>query len=88
MAEYKGSVEIHGGFTPKGGRDFPLMQAKDIQVDDTGKRLDEKLAEMAGGGSGGGVVTVTVDSSDGTASHSSVEIYSLIQAGTDVVAPR
>lgn len=40
----------------------------------------------AGGGTGGGTVTVTVDGAAGTASHSSTEIYALVQAGNTVVA--
>lgn len=83
MAEYQGTVELIGGLTPKNNGTFPLASAKDIQVDDTGKRLDEKLAELE---QGGGTVTVTVDGAAGTASHSSTEIYALVQAGNTVVA--
>lgn len=50
MAEYKGSVEIQGGLTPKNNNDFPLVSARHVQVDDTGKRLDEKLNEIGDGG--------------------------------------
>lgn len=53
MAEYKGSVELIGGLTPKNNGDFPLVSAHHIQVDDTGKRLDQKLAEIGTGGGGG-----------------------------------
>lgn len=52
MDAYKGTVELIGGLTPKNGGDFPLMAAKDIQVDDEGKRLDEKLQELSDGVSG------------------------------------
>lgn len=83
MAEYKGTVELIGGLTPKNNGSFPLVSAKDIQVDDSGKRLDEKLNEI---GIGGGSVTVTVDGMAGTASHGSIQIYELIQAGNAVVA--
>lgn len=83
MAEYKGTVELIGGLTPKNNGTFPLVIAKDIQVDDTGKRLDEKLSDLE---QGGGTVTVTVDGAAGTASHSSTEIYALVQAGNTVVA--
>lgn len=83
MAEYKGTVELIGGLTPKNNGTFPLASAKDIQVDATGKRLDEKLAELE---QGGGTVTVIVDGQAGTASHSSTEIYALVQAGNSVVA--
>jgi hypothetical protein len=50
MAEYKGSVELIGGLTPKNNGDFPLVSARHVQVDDTGKRLDEKLTEIGDGG--------------------------------------
>lgn len=83
MAEYKGTVELIGGLTPKNNGTFPLASAKDIQVDDTGKRLDEKLVELE---QCGGTVTVIVDGQAGTASHSSTEIYALVQAGNSVVA--
>lgn len=46
MAEYKGSIELISGITQKGGGDFPLASAKDIQVDDNGTRLDAKLTEV------------------------------------------
>ncbi len=49
MAQYKGSVELISGLTQKNGGDFPLMEAHAIQVDATGKRLDEKLAEIGRG---------------------------------------
>lgn len=46
MAEYKGSIELISGITQKGGGTFPLASAKDIQVDNEGKRLDTKLEEI------------------------------------------
>jgi len=46
MAEYKGSVELISGLTQKNGGTFPLVNATAVQVDDTGKRLDEKLKEL------------------------------------------
>lgn len=46
MAEYQGSIELIGGLKPKNNGSFPLMDAKDIQVDDTGKRLDAALADI------------------------------------------
>lgn len=49
MAEYKGSIELSGGLKPKNDRDFPLVSAHDVQVDGTGKRLDEKLGEIGAG---------------------------------------
>jgi lysophospholipase L1-like esterase len=55
MAEFKGSIELIDGIKPKNNGDFPLVSAHDVQVDDTGKRLDEKLAEIgSGGGDGAG----------------------------------
>lgn len=83
MAEYKGTVELIGGLTPKNNGSFPLASAKDIQVDATGKRLDTKLAELE---QRGGTVIVTVDGLEGTASHSATEIYALVQANNTVVA--
>lgn len=41
--EYQGSIELIGGLKPKNNGSFPLMEAKDIQVDSEGKRLDEAL---------------------------------------------
>lgn len=46
MAEYKDLIELIAGITPKNNGNFPLVNARDVQVDDTGKRLDEKLEEI------------------------------------------
>lgn len=46
MAKYSFSVEVDSGLKPAGKNDFPLAQAKDIAVDDNGKRLSEKLPEL------------------------------------------
>lgn len=46
MAAYKGSIELISGITPKNDGKFPLVNATDVQVDDTGKRLDEKMQEI------------------------------------------
>ena len=46
MAEYKGTIELIGGLTPKNNGTFPLASAKDIQVDSEGKRLDARLTEL------------------------------------------
>ena len=46
MAEYKGSVELISGLTQKNGGTFPLVNATAVQVDNTGKRLVEKLKEL------------------------------------------
>lgn len=47
MAEYSGSVELISGIRPKNNGNFPLVNAKDVQVDGDGTRLDAKLAELA-----------------------------------------
>lgn len=41
--EYQGSIELIGGLKPKNNGNFPLMEAKDIQVDSEGTRLDAAL---------------------------------------------
>ena len=46
MAAYKGSVELISGITQKNGGKFALMDAKAVQVDDTDKRLNDKLQEI------------------------------------------
>ena len=46
MAKYSFSVEVDSGLKPAGENDFPLAQAKDIAVDENGKRLSEKLPEL------------------------------------------
>lgn len=91
MAKFKGTVELIGGLTPKNNGDFPLVEAKDIQVDDIGTRLDQKLQELSTGGGGSGdnsAVVVEILNSDGviTASHSASEIFTLAQAGKVLVA--
>lgn len=40
MAEYKGTVELISGITPKNNGDFPLVNAKDVQMPD-GSRLSD-----------------------------------------------
>ena len=40
MTEYKGSVELISGITPKNGGTFALVHAKDVQMND-GSRLSE-----------------------------------------------
>ena len=45
MARYNGSVELISGITQKNGQDFPLVDASAVQVDDSGKRLDEALKD-------------------------------------------
>lgn len=56
MAEYKGSVELISGITPKAGGDFPLVEAKDVLMPD-----GSRLSNFSGGGGGGGS-TIVVDS--------------------------
>lgn len=45
MAEYKGTVELISGITPKNNGDFPLVNAKDVQMPD-----GSRLSEYSGGG--------------------------------------
>ena len=64
LNNYKGSIELLSGLRPKNNKDFPLMQAHDIQVDENGTRLDEVLENIAVGGAGDatiyeGTVTAT-----------------------------
>ena len=44
MAEYKGTVELIAGITPKNNGSFPLVGAHDVQIDNLGTRLDEALS--------------------------------------------
>lgn len=53
IPNYKGGIKLSGGLAPKGDGTFPLMEAHDIVVDETGKRLDEKLGELGEGVTGG-----------------------------------
>ena len=46
LSNYKGSIGMTGGFTPKGGQTFPLMEAHDIMVAEDDTRLDEKLEDL------------------------------------------
>lgn len=50
LKNFKGSVPISSGLCGIGGRDYPLVQAHDVQVDEDGTRLDEKLESIGGGG--------------------------------------
>ena len=63
MAEFKGSIELISGITPKNGLDFPLVNAKDVLMPD-----GTRLSEFTGGGSVGspGIsITKTEINSDG-----------------------
>ena len=69
MAQYNGSIELISGIKPKNNGDFPLVNARDIQVDDEGTRLDEKLTQLedngGGGSEGGGTgISLPIMSSD------------------------
>lgn len=46
MSKYNGSIELISGLTQKNGGAFPLMDASAVQVDETDKRLDQKLKEI------------------------------------------
>lgn len=50
LNSFKASVPLHGGICGSGKRDYPLVQAHDVQVDEDGTRLDEKLESIGGGG--------------------------------------
>lgn len=53
LPNYAASVELQGAVFPKNENDFPLMHAHYVQVDETGKRLDVVLNEIANNGGGG-----------------------------------
>ena len=46
LTNYSGSVELISGIRQKNDGDFPLMEAHSVQVDETGKRLDELLDNL------------------------------------------
>lgn len=46
MAEYSGSIDLISGIRPKNNGKFPLVNAKDVQVDNDGTRLDAKINEI------------------------------------------
>ena len=46
MPKYYGSIKLVSGITQANGKDFPLVNAPAVQVDDEGKRLDTKLEEL------------------------------------------
>jgi len=48
LDNYIGSTELASGLKQKGDKDFPLVEAGAVQVDETGKRLDEKLESIPG----------------------------------------
>jgi hypothetical protein len=50
LNSFKASVPLHGGICGSGKRDYPLVQAHDVQVDEDGTRLDEKLEMLRSGG--------------------------------------
>ena len=43
LTNYSGNVELISGIKQKNDGDFPLIEAHSVQVDETGKRLDELL---------------------------------------------
>jgi archaellum component FlaC len=47
MAKYEGSIELIAGLVQAHGSDFPLVDASAVQADDSGKRLNEVLSDMA-----------------------------------------
>ena len=46
MAKYNGSVELISGLKTKNNGDFPLVNAPDVQVDESGTRLPVILAKI------------------------------------------
>lgn len=46
---YEGSIELISGIKPKNNGSFPLVDAKDVRVDDN-TRLDVALQTISGGG--------------------------------------
>lgn len=46
MAQYNGSIELISGIKQANNGNFPLVDASAVQVDDTGKRLNEALQEL------------------------------------------
>lgn len=46
MAEYNGTIDLISGIRPKNNGSFPLVDAKDVQTDDNGKRLNEVITEF------------------------------------------
>lgn len=88
LSNYKGSIGMTGGFTPKGGLTFPLMEAHDIVVDESGKRLDEKLGELGEGGAGSNNdIPVATQTSAGLMSADDKKKLDLIPSGSNVVLP-
>lgn len=59
LSNYTGSVELADGVKPKNNGSFPLMEAHDIVVDESGKRLDTALEDLANN-SGGNGATVEI----------------------------
>ena len=47
LENYNGSIEVIAGFKQKNEQDYPLMEAHSVQIDETGKRLDQRLIELA-----------------------------------------
>ena len=43
MSKYNGTIELISGIKPKNDGNFPLVDAKDVQIDDTGARLTDLL---------------------------------------------
>ena len=46
LENYEGSIDLISGIRPKNNGNFPLVEAHDIQVDEQGTRLDDKLKEI------------------------------------------
>lgn len=48
LSNYFGSIDLISGLRPKGGQDFPLMDAHSVLVGENGERLDERLTKFEG----------------------------------------
>lgn len=68
LTNYSGSVELISGIRQKNDGDFPLMEAHSVQVDETGKRLDEALNELSNIANNDEKINAPKDS-DGTVSN-------------------
>lgn len=70
LSNYNGTVELADGLRPKNNGSFPLMEARDIVVSESGKRLDALLEELSVGIPD--VVQTTGDSEDKVMSQKAV----------------
>lgn len=85
LKNYKGSIDLISGLRAKNNGDFPLMEAHDILVDESGTRLDEKLESMGeGGGTGGGSYVLEINADSGTLTNE--QYNALVANAPNVIA--